>query len=872
MSKSFQHTTPPKWPLRFLKFFVNKDYLEEIEGDMEEVFQDDLKAYSKKKAKMKYALETLKLLKPVLLKKVTGTHKLNNYGMVLHTFKTAYRTFFKQKMIAAISLLSLIIGLVCFHLIYVWVDNEISVDDFHRSRDNIYMSVVKSNPHSEFEPMSFSPFFNIDYDQFTHIKAITTIQVYDKNLIKLVSNNLEYQGKGFVVDSTFFNIFDFSLAYGAAKSILSDPNNIVLSQRFATKVFGDLNPIGQTVKIKCDNEAAYQVAGILKKIPSNSSIDFDFIIPKHSQNRWRKIPHQMFLVDDSFDLIDFNNKISKLGQSHRQFPESTLAVIPFSNIYFDHPFDLSLFAKYGNIDNIKTMAFVALMIILISLLSFVNLQTTLQLSGVKKMGIKQVIGASKFNLCAEMMVSRFYFLVLSVVISFLIFGFIFPFYTAIMEIQVDRFPWLDVLAIGSVASFIIGVSVLVSIFQIFKVETKEALRGKVAFFSIPKIQRALTTVQYIVTIILLITTSVVFSQFQFMLNKNTGLNPENIISVDFIDMQPRNSSNPNNAMSETEKCQFVMNEMLQNPDILSVSQGDMPISSMAHFASWKFMAIDNEYININSMTVDPEYAALLDIKTVNGRFFSKSQDKSRQQKVVINEAAAKYWGIKDITQAKIASSSWGKEANPFQVIGVIKDYHYEHLSNKIKPLILLYNPWKDDNFLIKTQTGKDQETLAFLENLYHEINPSGTFSYKILEEKVNAQYLKEKQTSKVYFIFTLVALLLSSIGLFTFALYETKRRTKEIGIRKVNGASISSVFSLLGISFLKSVLFAFVVACPIAYYIISQWLENFAYRTEMSWWIFGLSGLLAVVIAAIAISWQTWEVARKNPVESLRYE
>jgi putative ABC transport system permease protein len=292
---------------------------------------------------------------------------------------------------------------------------------------------------------------------------------------------------------------------------------------------------------------------------------------------------------------------------------------------------------------------------------------------------------------------------------------------------------------------------------------------------------------------------------------------------------------------------------------------------MAWPMSWKLMGGD-DYTTQKMMTVDPQYAKLLGLQMVEGRFFSDTLDSSRGQKVIINEAAMKYWEIKDIAEARIANRSWGDEHDPYKVIGVVKDFQYEHLAHKVKPLLLYYMVDLESEFLVKIKTGKEHGTVAYIKDLFERLNPKTTFSYVWLSDKIAAQYAKEKRVAKVYMGFTTVALFMSSIGLFAFALYETRRRTKEIGIRKVTGANIEHIVLLLCRSFLKPIVIAFFVACPIAWYASNKWLEAYANRIQISWQLFTLAGLLALLLATIAVSWQSWQVARKNPVESLRYE
>lgn len=863
-------TKPSKFADQVIRWLCKVELVDEILGDLHEYYQE-LSDRSRWKRHIIYWFHVLHFLRPVLTKKLTGTQRINQIGMLKFSLKTTSRTLLKEKLISSMSLLSLVAGALCFHLIYVWIDNEVNMNKLHKELDNIYVASIKSNPEVGFSPMILSEFFDLNFEEFPHVKSSTAVHVYRKNEIKLVTDKVEFPGRAFVVDTTFLDLFDFKLIQGKTVKVLHDPTEIILTKQFAKKIFGSENPIGKAVSIQCDHKGTYQVSGVLEDIPSNSSMEFDFLIPRHSEARWRRIPMELIKTDSFFNLTDFNSKIEKLAQVNTRFTQSRLAFFPLKSLYFDRPFDFVLFSKYGNSSSIVTMSFIAIMILIITMLSFVGLQTTQQLSAIKKFGVKQVLGAFKYGLFLEVLMSRLIYLFLATGIAYLLFELIFPFYTSLMEVKIDRNIPFDIFSLLSVAALSIGISIIIALVQITRINTTEALRDQFAFFKVPRMQRILTTVQYSITIILLIVTSVVFSQYTFMLNKDIGIETENIVSVDFFDMMSGNGANEERQKAMT-KHKYVINQLRQNSDILSVSQGLMPIGSSLDQGSWKILNHPYDYTSQNKISVDPSYADIIGLELLEGRFFSDTIDQLQPHKAVINEAAKKFWAIEDISEVKLAHSRWGGEEDPFEIIGVVEDYHYEHLSSPIEPLILLYRSYEDYNFLVKTLPTKKEETIASLEELYNEVNPKGIFQYEFLQDNIEAQYLKEKRVGKVYFAFTLVALLLSALGLFTYALHETKRRTKEIGIRKINGASTTNVFSLLSTSFLKSILVAFIISCPIGWILMSKWLESFAYRTPLNAWIFISAGLVSIVVAMIAVSWQTLMVAKRNPVESLRYE
>ena len=313
----------------------------------------------------------------------------------------------------------------------------------------------------------------------------------------------------------------------------------------------------------------------------------------------------------------------------------------------------------------------------------------------------------------------------------------------------------------------------------------------------------------------------------------------------------------------------VINHLISQPSIKTYAQGNSPIEP--YEMPWKKKGGSDDYTSIQTLSHTSSYNEVLGLKIIEGRFFEKNRDKQRGYQIVINEAAKKYWGITDISKDLILNKYWNDD-DGYEIIGVVKDFNFQHLSNVPQPLVMLYFENVADTFLIEFEEGATQSGLTLVEKLFKEVNPYEDFSYKFLSDEIAGLYQKEKRLSTIYISFSIIALLISAIGLFTIALYDTRRRTKEIGVRKVNGASIVEIVMMLNKDFIKWVVLAFLIACPIVYYIMQNWLENFAYKTTISWWIFILAGGFTLVLSILTVSWQSYKAATCNPVETLRDE
>ncbi len=861
---------PTRWAGKWLQLFIKPEHLEEITGDLEEVYNDLLCDHPILKANLLYIRECLIVLRPVLVKRLSGSMtRLNYYGMFRLFVKTTIRNLIKYRAISMASLASLVIGAMFFQFINAWVWNEKEMDIFHKNINKIHVSTIQTSPNADLNPISHQLFFQLDHHRFPEIEKTLMIHVYRPDEIRFITNDHEHQGKALVVDSTFFDFFDFEISSGDTSDALSSPSHILVTAQFATRVFGDADPIGQKVEIKCDQKGLYQIAGVLKDPPANSSIDFDFLIPRHSSNFWRRIPQEMILVNEKFDQASFHQKIANLGQTNQRFSESILSTVPLKSIYWNRPFDISLFAKYGDYKNLLMMQGISWLVIIITTLSFMNLQTTQQLSSTRKIGLKQLSGANKLNLIYEMAINGAVYFIIAVVLAFVAYQSLFPYVAQYMRMDLEQIPGRDLYGIGSVILVAVGLSLLFFIRRLISIKPMDAIGGNYNFLKIPRFQKALTTIQYGLTVVLLLGAMVVYYQFNFMINSNIGINQTNIISVDFFEMMTGfNGSNERLAMEK--KHQLVKNELSSNPNVSVFSQGTMPVSTVVS-SSWKKVGAIDQYTSVNKIYADPAYKDLFGLKVVEGRFFDEKLDHSHELKVVINEAARDYFDFQQISGRQLMSNTSGRDEFKFDVIGVVEDFHYEHLSHAIKPLIIQYRINGDEPFIIGINS-ESVATIESLEKLYRKVNPKAIFSYESLENVLSRQYEKEKQTGRLYLSFAVVALILSCIGLFALAFHETNRRTKEIGIRKVNGAGLTDILQMLGISFFRILMVSFIFGSIIGWYLMNNWLQNFANRTEMSWWYFGIAGLIIMVCSSFAILWQSFKVAKINPVETLRYE
>ncbi|WP_319591812.1 ABC transporter permease [uncultured Draconibacterium sp.] len=795
--------------------------------------------------------------------------------MLKHYIKYAIRNFRSNRLIFAGSILTVFLCALCISLLFTYVHNELTMDDFHKREKDIYMVTFKDAPESKPEASEASRSFDIDYANWPEVEANVTLKKYQKGEIKFTYGESSFSPAGMVADSTFFEVFDFELARGEKENVMHDPEALIFSKEFARKVFGDEDPIGKNIMVTTRYQKLYTVKGILAEIPSNSSIEFDFLIPDHSM-QFNRMGGDFIVAGNSFSQADFVEKLNQARQESEYYKDGISDVVAFDEMYFNHNGidTIGIVSKHGDKKSIQVLWTIMGVIFLISLLNFSNLQIININSSVKNIGINKITGAGSRHIFYQKLSEIVLLIFIAAVFITMAFKVVVPYFNQIAGVELNPSVWQIFVLNVAVLSVLILVSMVYPSLVYLKIPITNSLKNQVFGTSKLAGRNVVATVQFALSFVLLIASIIVFNQLDLMLNKDLGFTAENTICTQMFHEPHFDQSLTREEMMEKYKAyqnsfQFVKNELESNSSVKAFSLGHAPIDPFE--MSWKLKGGAKDYTTEKSLTVTPEYANLLGLKLVEGRFFDRDRDKSRDEKLIINEAAMKYWGITDISTQRILNQSWSRNEG-YEIIGVVKDFNFEHLSVRPQPLMILFFEDMEANFLIQFEEGATQSGLQFVEGLFAKNNPGEAFSYTFLSDQVETLYQKEKRMSQIYIIFTIIAFLISATGLFAISLYDTRKRTKEIGVRKVNGAKVSEILALLNKDFLKWVAIAFVIACPIAYYTMYKWLENFAYKTTLSWWIFALSGVMALGIALLTVSWQSWRAATRNPVEALRYE
>jgi len=790
--------------------------------------------------------------------------------MFRNYLKFAFRNLKRHKIYSIINIFGLAVGMSCAILVLLWIQDELSYDRFHENANDIYRVVEKWQyssgeiDYNRVTPGPLAPVLKADYPEIIH--STRFLGGFEK--WQLTYDKKSYLSPGGAVDPAFFSIFTFPFVKGNPQTAFSKLHSIVITEDLAKKIFYQKDPIGETILLENNS---FEVTGIIENIPLNSHIRFDFLIPSEIfsslEEDWTSNNcYTYILLQKNCSHKKLSERIAGVIQKHSPTSIETLYLQPLNQIH--------LYALEGGglITYIYIFSAMAFFILLIACINFMNLSTAQSAKRFKEVGIKKVMGSSRVQLIkqflSESILSSFVAFALAVVLVEILL----PVITSMLGIQ------LKMHYSGDLFLSLIGIALITGIvsgsypaFFLSSFNPVNVLKGHLLLIpfnqwgakkdsgGIPRsstFRRILVVTQFSLSIIFIVCAMIVYSQLNFIKKRDLGFNKEQIVHL---------------RMREEfkQKYEAIKNELLSNSNILSVTATDRtPVmwSNSTDDVNWEGKRAD-EKIGMGVRMVDYDYIKTFQMKMAQGRFFSKEFPTDASEGFIVNEAAVKAMGMKSPIGKRF--SVWDRHGN---IIGVIKDFHTESLHNEIGPFVLLIRPDWYGRISIRFKSDNVSSALGFLENTIKEFVPDYPFEYQFLDEEINNLYKTETLTGKIIIYITLLAIFISCLGLFGLASFTAEHRTKEIGIRKVLGATTSNIVALLSKEFTKWVVIASIIAWPIAYFVMNTWLQNFAYRTSIGWWTFILSGVLALVIALVTVSYQSIRAALANPVDSLRYE
>lgn len=783
--------------------------------------------------------------------------------MIKSYFKIAIRNLFKNKLYSFVNIAGLAIGMSACILILLWVTDEISFNRFNKNIDSIF--AIPQTQHYQTigdftvmpTPIPLAPALK---QEIPEIKYATRYESY------LGKSKITFKDKTFnqqvnFADPDFFKIFSFDFIEGDKQNALRDKSSIIITKEMAEKFFADENPVGKILRM--DDKYDMIVSGVVKDIPKNSDIQFDMLIPisllsdaGYNMTNWgQNMLVTYVMLNNPVQANEVTKKIE--GRLKKEINASTagkLFLFPFNKLHLH-----SITGKGGRIETVTIFSIIAFFILVIACINFMNLATARSVKRATEVGIKKAVGASRFRIAKQFFGESILYTFISLAFAVLFVEILLPLFNNISgkELtlgQVNGATILLIITVTLITGLLAGIYPAIYLSGFKPVEVlKNKLSAKTSKFSL---RQVLVVVQFAISIILIVGTTIVYLQMNFILNKNLGLDKDNIVYLNLSDQQRENS-------------EALKTELLRNSNIKSATTtSNLPIFIYNNGGGWKWEGKDpNQDELVTSLVADNDLLKTYNIKLKYGRYFSKEYPGDDSLSLVINETFANLMGIQDPV-GKTLSRGGSRHWN---IVGVVKDFNFLQLQRDIGPMVIWPNT-HNGILSVKLNNADLSSTLNYIKSVCQKFDPKFVFEYDFLDKTYEESYKSERRLGEIFNSFAVLAVIISCLGLLGLAAYVAELKTKEIGIRKVLGASTTGITYALSKQFIFWVLLANIIAWPVAYYFMNKWLQDFAYRIDMPYWVFLGAALLAIVIAVITVSSQAIKAANSDPIKSLRYE
>ena len=897
--KQKQHIAPPKWVDKFLEYYCKEEFLEEIQGDAYELFERRLDS-GVFKAKLKYCYDVLRFFR---LQNIRKSKRLNSnfIQMTTNNFKVAARVLWRQKVNTALNVFSISIGIACFILIGLYVKQETSFDNFHKEKDRIYRAWAKElyadgrvffNVHT---PLPLGPSL---HESVPEVEAYITIANFPTLVGKgdgRIADNFQ------VVTPSFFDYFDFEVIEGNEESPLPSMNSVVISESYAKKYFGDKSPINEVLPLQIDNETRdYIVSAVLEDTPLNSGIQYNILINDENNellydprvfNAWFSISVETYVVLQdgvSPDSLEPKTKAmmkAQLGEtdSFDGAPAEDHYIIGFQPLQAIHLDTEVPAASYpvGNPQYVYILGAIGLLVLVIACINYTTLSIGQSIKRAKEVGIRKVVGAQSGHLIWQYLSESLLIAVLATFIGVLFTLWALPVFnqlaqtSLVFELGAENLIQLGLLtlAIGLLSG--IYPSLILARFKLMKI-----LRGSNLSGGKQMARKGMVTFQFLLTIFLISTTLIMKKQLNYLQSSELGYNYNAMVSVPLY-AQPNARGLTAIISSAMENGEKLKTELSKKPNITDFGMGSHVFGSQG-WAQMGFEADNGDYLEFDMLAADPYYLDAFKIEMAEGVGFNPDLEIHKTQGVILNETAVEYFGLENPVGKRLPSTEFGDH----QIIGVVKDFNYESLRVDVQPLVIVQNPEpifegvSDYGFgdsavpkLVFRYTGSSlAEVGSLLDQTWSEVFPGEELNFYFVSQNLQGQYESEARVNKIVSIATVLSILIASFGLLGLTILMVNTKVKEIGIRKVLGATPKTILRILLSQFTWQLVIALVLSVPATWYLMDRWLSDFAYRTNIGLDPFILSAGLTLILVLIVIGFHAIRASKINPVKALRVE
>jgi len=861
--------TPPHLALRFFRWFCHPKLKDHIEGDMMELYEERVKVSGKRKADLKFIIDVLLLFRRGIIKPTEGYKNLNNYGMLKSYFKVALRNIIKNKGYSFINISGLGIGMAATMLILLWVQNEIGFDRFHEKTDRIYQMFSRDQDNGKLDvwgntPALLAPELKQSYAEVED--AIRYRQVFF--LTKVGEKHFNVAGA--FADPNFLSMFSFPLL-GGTKSALMDDSGVVLAEKLAIKLFGNTDCIGKTVIVN-DNDS-FIVSGVLKALPANTEFDFEFLVPWNYMTKlgwdrnqtWASTNAATYiLLREGASPLAFDDKVKNITINHIEKGDGSTREVFAHALSKVHLYTSAENGKLtrGRIETVQLFVTIAVFILLIACINFMNLSTAKSEKRAQEVGIRKIVGAHKRSLIFQFIAESTTLALVSFVFALLIVQLLQSSFNQIVGAQLYM-DWNNPKFWMFSFLFILFTGLMAGSYPAFYLSSSQPIKVlKGAFKNINAMiapRKVLVVLQFTFAVTMIICTIIVQRQIRYAQGRDIGYNRADLAY--------------NFTQGDVLKhYDLIKHDLITSGAATSVTRAFSPITRIwgtVTGLTWPGSTETDKKINFLQFGTDVDFTKTIGARLLQGRDLDIITYPTDSASVLLNEAAVTAMRI----QAPVGETIKDEKGVSWKVVGVIKDIIIESPYEQVKPMII--QGWTTRygvvHFRLNAANSRT-DNLVKAEQVFRKYNPEYPFEYFFADEFYDRKFGNEKQTRTLIALFSGLTIFISCLGLFGLAAYVAEQRTKEIGVRKVLGASVLNLWGMLTKDFVVLVIISVGISIPIAYYFMNNWLQKYEYRTEITWWIFAAAGLGALVITLLTVSYQSIKPALANPVNSLRSE
>ena len=845
--------SPPNRAIRFLRWFCREDYLEEIEGDLVEIFEIQSEE-SPGKAKRKFTWNVIKYFRPAFIKSFKSSYQTNARAMFRHNFIISFRNFKRYKTSFFINLIGLSTGLACALLIYTWAMDEISMDSFHEHGDRIFQLMENQQHTGSIRKTNSTPWLLAESlsEEMPEVEFASVVTPFFWfNPFTLTAGEKNIRATGMYTGKDFFNMFSYKLTYGNPSEVFADKNYVVISEEVARGLFGTLdNVIGKSIEFQHERE--FLISGVFENVPANSSTQFDMVLSvdllKDSQPdsfSWGNSgPFTFVMLKEGSSSAAFTEKIADYISTKAEDTHRILSMDRYNETYLA-----------SRIEYVRLFSIIAGFILIIACINFMNLATARASRRMKEVGIKKAVGANRWSLVFQYLTESTLISCMALICAFLIAYLCTPQFNQItgknLTLQLDYNMVISILGVALFTGFVAGSypALYLSGFKPISI-----LKGKINGSAGELwVRKGMVIFQFALSVIFVMSVVVIYKQIEYAQTRNIGYSRDNIV---YFEIEGKIKSN----------LETFLSELREVPGVQYASSAGQSMVGGGNTSPIEWEGKDLEVrIPFAIRPANYDLPEMMELQFVEGRSYSRNYNDSMN--VIFNLASIEAMGMEDPVgkSIKLGDLTCG-------IIGVVENFHYESFRSKVAPLFFIFAPEHTEKVMVRFDGDKVHETLKLVEDFYSEYNPGFAFDFRFVDQDYQRQYESEQRVGTLSRYFGGLAILISCLGLLGLAAFTAEKRTKEIGIRKVMGSSEFRIIRLLSGDFTKMVLIAISIALPLSYIIANKWLEEYAYKIELEWWYFAGAGLFALTIAWFTVGLQTVKAARVNPVDCLRDE